>query len=280
MTFNGEKASHTVLAEKLSAVKEEGIPVLVLPGNHDLENPMAASFSRDGYSPVSSINGRQFEEIYHTFGFEDAIARDNDSLSYVYEMSQGLWIMMLDVNTVEAPGVLKADTYQWAKRQLEKAARRGIRILTVSHQNLLQHNSIFSDGYVIEGGNRLLEMYEDYSVVCNLSGHMHIQHIQQRESGFTEIASSSLMVSPNQYGVLNLDGNSGNYHTVSVTFPSNANHSCSDIPKRTRTFLWDTAYRQAMAQLPDAKNADQMSRFFFRYKYGLCFRTVGYSSMG
>lgn len=263
LTFNGEKASHTVLAEKLSAVKEVGIPVLVLPGNHDLENPMAASFSGDGYSPVSSINGQQFEEIYHTFGFEDAIARDNDSLSYVYELSQGLWILMLDVNTVEVPGVLKADTYQWAKRQLEEAASRGIRILTVSHQNILQHNSVFSDGYVIEGGNRLLDLYEDYSVVCNLSGHMHIQHIRQSESGLTEIASSSLMVSPNQYGVLNLDGNTGGYYTVSVTFPANDDsHSGSDIPMRTRTFLRNTAYRQAMAELPGEENVDRMSRFF------------------
>lgn len=47
LTFNGEKASHTVLAEKLSAVKEAGIPVLVLPGNHDLENPMALKIIRN-----------------------------------------------------------------------------------------------------------------------------------------------------------------------------------------------------------------------------------------
>lgn len=62
--------------------------MLVLPENYDLENPMAASFSGEGYSFVSSINERQFQEIYHAFGFGDAIVRDKDSLSYIIDCLQ------------------------------------------------------------------------------------------------------------------------------------------------------------------------------------------------
>ena len=35
LSFNGERESHLALAEKLKAVEEAGIPVLVLPGNDD-----------------------------------------------------------------------------------------------------------------------------------------------------------------------------------------------------------------------------------------------------
>lgn len=71
------------------------------------------------------------------------------------------------------------------------------------------------------------------------------------------MASSSLMVSPSQYGVLNLDENFGDYHTVSVTFPKNeVNDSCSEIAMRTQTFQCSTAYCQAMAQLYKEENVD------------------------
>lgn len=44
LTFNGAQRSHEVLAGKLQRVADAGISVLVLPGNHDLNNPMAAAF--------------------------------------------------------------------------------------------------------------------------------------------------------------------------------------------------------------------------------------------
>ena len=42
LTLNGEKASHKDLAEKLHRVENNGIPVLVIPGNHDINNRQAA----------------------------------------------------------------------------------------------------------------------------------------------------------------------------------------------------------------------------------------------
>lgn len=56
LTFNGERVSHEALCDKLSQVESAGIPVLVIPGNHDLENPMAASFHGDDYESASSLN--------------------------------------------------------------------------------------------------------------------------------------------------------------------------------------------------------------------------------
>ncbi len=261
LTFNGEKASHVALAEKLSTIENAGIPVFVLPGNHDLNNPMAVSFHKDGYSLTESINAQQFEKLYLEYGFGDAICRDSSSLSYIAEITPELWLLMLDVNTEDSPGILTEKTFQWVEKQLQKAVRQDIRVLAVSHQNLMQHNSIFSYGYVMENNERLLEIYESYGVICNLSGHMHIQHIMHSKEGFTEIATSSLMVSPDLYGRVTLKGKTVAYSAypldVCVIAPAQP-----DFPDYAETFLWENAYRQAEAELTDTPEKDSMCRFF------------------
>ena len=82
LTFNGAKASHEALAAKLSFIENAGIPVLVIPGNHDLNSTMAASFQGRSYTLVDSVDAGQFAEIYGDFGYREALARDKASLSY------------------------------------------------------------------------------------------------------------------------------------------------------------------------------------------------------
>ena len=43
LTKDGEKASHEWMAEQLARLTSAGIPVLVIPGNHDISNPSAYS---------------------------------------------------------------------------------------------------------------------------------------------------------------------------------------------------------------------------------------------
>ena len=41
LSLNGEKANHLEFAEKLRKIKDAGIPVYVIPGNHDINKPNA-----------------------------------------------------------------------------------------------------------------------------------------------------------------------------------------------------------------------------------------------
>lgn len=262
LTFNGAKLSHAALAEKLLSVKEAGISVLVLPGNHDLENPMAASFQRTGYTLAESIRAEQFDKLYQDFGLGEAIATDTASLSYVAELNPGLRVLMLDVNTVDAPGVLTERTLRWAERQLQDAARQGAYVVAVSHQNLLPHNSLFSFGFVMENTASLLALYEKYGVLCNLSGHMHVQHIARSEEGLPEIATSSLLVFPNQYGVLTLDGTTAKYCTAPVSGSENEG-SDEGFFDDAHALLRDTSLRRAEEELEGSElEAKSMKRFF------------------
>lgn len=219
LTFNGARKSHEALIEKLSKIKEAGIQVLVLPGNHDLKNRYAASYQGDGYTLVDSIDGEEFTELYSAFGYADALSRDAASLSYTAQVTPELRVLLLDVNASAVRGVAADGTLQWVKKQLKAAAKEGCRVLAVSHQNLLPHSDLFGFGYVISNNSALLELYEKYGVICNLSGHMHIQHTAQSETGLRDIATSSLLMWPLQYGELSLTGSTADYRAVPVETP-------------------------------------------------------------
>lgn len=266
LTFNGEKQSHIRLAEKLQRIENAGIPVLVMPGNHDMYSSNAASFHEDSYTFVESVSAEKFAEIYQEFGFSEAISRDEKSLSYIVEITPSFRVLMLDINTMDSPGTIKSATFAWAEEQLKQAKEDGARVVTVSHQNVLQYNSLFSYGYVMGKNDFVQELYEEYDVICNLSGHIHMQHIAESENGLPEIVTSSMIVSPNQYGVLKLKGTVADYHTVQVDVAAWAKENGKDnlqgFSDYSHTFMWDTAYRQAANSLDGSENVNSLSTFY------------------
>ena len=268
LTFNGEALSHQRLAEKLQRIEEAGIPVLVIPGNHDLENPMAAQFMEEGYRPAESITAEQFAELYWDFGYHEALARDDASLSYVTELASNLRVLLVDANTVDAPGAVTSQTLSWIKEQLQSAADCGAWVIAASHQNLLVHNRLLTEGYVLEDPDRLLNLYERYPVICNLSGHIHLQHIAESVNGLPEIATSSLAVSPHQYGVLRLEGGETAYETVPVDVATWAGEQGVQDPEllrfddASRQFFWHTGYRQALRERGDTAEGEALAAFF------------------
>lgn len=212
LAFNGETLSHQWLSEQLQPLLEAGIKVLALPGNHDVNYPTAARFEGGSYSLVESPDGAVFAEIWKDFGYSDALSRDEASLSYVYEVSPGLRLLLVDTNTPEDPGAVLRSTMDWIETQLKDAAEAGSRVIGVSHQTILQHNRVFADGFVITNRDRLYALYQKYGVALNLCGHMHIQHAAESGS-LTEIVTAALCVQPCQLGVLELTEDGGSYRT-------------------------------------------------------------------
>lgn len=268
LTFNGEAASHRHLAAALGRIEEAGIPVFVLPGNHDLDNPMAAEFAGEGWRPVESVTAGEFAEIYRDFGYGEALARDDASLSYAVELAPHLRLLLVDANAAEAPGAVSAETLAWVERQLQDAAEHSTWVVTVSHQNLLAHNRLFTEGYVMRNAAKLLALYERYPVISNLSGHIHLQHTAESAGGLKEIVTSSLAVSPHQYGMLRLEGTAADYRTVPVNVADWAreqgcqNSALLDFPETSRQFFRDSGYRQAMEVVRGAPNAADLAGFF------------------
>ena len=211
LSFNGAEESHLALREKLRRLEDAGIPVLVLPGNHDVWNVNAARFRGDGYELVPFTSSEGFAEIYREFGFGEALAADPDSLSYVFPLGEKARVMMLDENTIHDFCGLSAQSLAWIETQLRAAREAGCFVLVAGHQNLFRH-SVFRDGYVIRGAEEVAALLREYKIPLCLSGHLHIQHMQT-ENGLTEITTSALCSYPYQYAVLTREDGHLHYET-------------------------------------------------------------------
>ena len=97
---------------------------------------------------------------------------------------------------------------------LSRAQQDGVKVIAASHQNLYAHSSLLYQGFMIANASMLESRYEEYGVAVNLSGRIHMQHII--EGIVPEIATSSLTVSPCQYGVITLEDGFAQYRTEMV----------------------------------------------------------------
>ena len=268
LTFNGERESHEALVQKLARIERADIPVFVLPGNHDLNNSSAVRFEGDHYEHVDSVTGEEFAALYHAFGYDDALARDDHSLSYTAAISDTLRLLMIDVNAVAQSGFVPSETLLWIGAQLEQARRDGCRIIAVSHQNLLDHSSLISTGFTIGNADALRALYADAPILCHLSGHIHMQHIAKSDSGLCDIATSSLAVSPNQYGVLTFSADTLSYRTESVDVASwAASRGCQNadllhFAEYSAAFFRNTCIRQALDAIQEDEAPEQLADFF------------------
>lgn len=216
MTFNGEKYSHEDLAKKLCTIEKNGVQVLVIPGNHDVDYPFCFGYGQTHSYPAERMTDRDFETVYADFGLKQAYTRDKNSFSYMYRLTDKITLIALDTNRGGGNGVVGQETLLWLGKELEKADRDTI-FISVTHQNLLSRfgDEMFSNSYTILNNIPLIELFDQYNVKLNLSGHIHTQHICS-ENGITDIATESLAVLPCNYGVVNINSDKIAYSTQSV----------------------------------------------------------------
>ncbi len=222
LTFNGEKKSHELLAEKLKQLTDQGIKVLVLPGNHDIDNPNAADWSGDKAVKAEAITPEEFRSIYQEDGYADALYTDPSSLSYVSSLSDTCWILMLDSceyekNTIMSysGGRIREDTLNWLKPILEEAMKNGITVLSAMHHSLTDLVPS-SDAYQIENAEEVQKLFARYQVHVNFCGHTHFQAYRSIEVSGTEetdLMTGSLDVYQHLYAEVRLTtGESLEYH--------------------------------------------------------------------
>ncbi|MDO4484370.1 MAG: metallophosphoesterase [Clostridia bacterium] len=211
LTFSGAASTHKALAEKLAALTRQGIRVFVLPGNHDLYNQYAMSFTETEAIPVPSVSSEEFRSIYHGCGYDAAISCDSDSLSYAAMLDDATMLLTIDTNKENAECMVSDTTLAWMEAQLQYAKSNGFAVIAAFHQNIMQH-SIFNTGYLIYQHRTIKELFAKYDVALALSGHLHMQHIKQGQ-GVTEIATSALSVWPCEYGIITANHGQLNYGT-------------------------------------------------------------------
>ena len=64
LTKDGELVSHQLVVKILGRLRSAGIPVIVVPGNHDIDNPEGYYFNGDNTRPAERTSPEQFKELY------------------------------------------------------------------------------------------------------------------------------------------------------------------------------------------------------------------------
>lgn len=274
LTNNGEKESHLGLAQKLKEIEEGGTKVYVIPGNHDISNPWARKFEEDKQLVTETINEDEFVQIYKAFGYEEAYLRDKDSLSYVAIPTEDVWLLMLDTNQYknnikqgypEASGEISKHTLKWIKECIQLAKEKGVQLIPVTHHSALNHSSKLQKKFTLNNYKALIRLYEEAEIPVNLSGHIHIQDISSYKNNGLEIydiATSSLVVYPQQYGLLKYDAvkQAVHYSTAKIDIEGWAKKNkiidpvLNDFNTYSEDFFGNLAYNMAYDQLIKLNN--------------------------
>lgn len=226
VVFTGDLSYHgslISLKEFKNKINKINTQVLVIPGNHDLYIQNTYSFINDMSYKVENVDNESFKELFKDNGY-DSLYQDKDSLSYAYIANEKIMCLMLDTtkcryndsnNQNLAGGYLSDRTLVWIEEMLKYAKENDLKVLSFTHHNLLVHNELFKNGYVIDNADKLVSLYKKYDVKLNMSGHMHIQHIKQ-EDGIVDIANGSYLMYGNRYGILNISDNQIEYNSKQI----------------------------------------------------------------
>lgn len=274
LTYNGERESHIELAAKLESIEEAGIPVIVIPGNHDINNPEACRFEGESIISTESISSQEFEEIYDEFGYSEAVSRDPASLSYIYQINDKTRALMLDSCQYDPKnlvgGMIKDDTYNWIEEQMEEAWNLGMNVIPVAHHNLLDESEVYLQNCTIEHSEQLIDQLESWEVPLFLSGHLHVQHYKRShdDTGIYEIVTGSLSTPPCLYGILEYGAKGTfNYHTKSLDMKAwaektgNTDKNLLNFSDYGKKYLSKVFYNQAQDEFKSLNSLQGLTEY-------------------
>jgi 3',5'-cyclic AMP phosphodiesterase CpdA len=239
LTKDGEQISHNAMAIFLKQISDQGIKVFVIPGNHDINNPEAVKYDGDNASPTASISAADFAGIYAGFGYNNAISRDQNSLSYICQPFNNVWILGIDdckyyLNQPGVPtitsGVIKAGTMQWIKDRLAEARKKNITVLAMMHHGIVEHyagQETIDPGYVTDNWEANADALIDAGLRVIFTGHYHANDITMRMKGdnaLFDIETGSLVTPPSPFRMINMDPNymyinTNHITSIDFTFP-------------------------------------------------------------
>lgn len=174
LTNNGRLEEHQAISTCLKRAQENGLEIFVTMGNHDMDRSL----------PTQTLT-----ELYAPFGWEQALSRDESSMSYLAALTDELWLLSLDSNLygdrgTGIGGTIEEETLSWVRDCLDRAWAAGAMVVPFSHHNLIVQ-SLTEDSrsyYNIEGGEGLQELFFSRGVPLYFSGHRHSSSLTRAES--------------------------------------------------------------------------------------------------
>ncbi|MGA2763571.1 MAG: metallophosphoesterase [Spirochaetia bacterium] len=253
LTKDGERKDHELCVRYLDTLKDSGISVYVVPGNHDILNPRALGYSEPGSRRVPNVTPEEFAELYCDFGYGGALLRDPDSLSYVAEPVPGLWLLALDScdyrqnpgrSEPATDGSFSRKTLEWTEGVLARAARDQVPVIAMMHHGVIEHfkgQAKHYAQYLVNDRQEVASLLAAWRVPVVFTGHFHAQDIAMEKwnDGGTlyDVETGSLVTDPNPVRAVEITARRMTIHSSFITeLPSFAADG-RDFGRYSRAFL-------------------------------------------
>ena len=187
---------HLDVAAKLKAFEEKtGKQVYVTVGNHDAGLNCETTFDK-------------FKEIYHDFGYAEALTTVEDNCSYTADLGDKYRLISLDScdydkSTEDGMG---ADDMDWVRQQAQQAKEDGRYPILMMHHNLLDHlplQRLLSHDFIVKFHYSTATLFADWGIKLVLTGHEHCSDATSYTSPagnkIYDFATTSLTMYPLQY---------------------------------------------------------------------------------
>ncbi|PWT73312.1 MAG: metallophosphoesterase [Bacteroidetes bacterium] len=250
LTKDGEKVSHQSMSRLLKELAEEHIKIFVVPGNHDVNNPESAQYDGDNATFAPTITPQEFSSFYSAYGYDHAVSRDPNSLSYVSEITPGLWILGIDDCEYEdnakiaiVAGRIKPQTQEWALHWIGEAKKRNVEIFGMMHHGILEHytgQNQLDPGYVTDDYQNISSKFMSAGLKVMFTGHYHANDITSKDEGgntLYDIETGSMVTAPIPYRIVNIQDNTLDITTKYITTISAQLPGGLDIQSYSKVFL-------------------------------------------
>ncbi len=269
---------HETVAAKFRKFEQEtGKQVYVINGNHDNAKDMP-------------VDHKKFTEIYHEFGYDEALSTDEGTCSYSANLNDEYTLVALDTcderyRVVPNNDVTRMD---WAVKQIKAAKKQGKKVIMIMHHNLLEHNpfqKLNEKSYVVDTPYSFAGLLADLGVKLVFSGHTHRNNVKSYTSflGNTiyDFSMSSLGNFPAEYKYFNVTDNEISYETKKI------NHIDADklaevckgysaealemMKNNLQEYTWSMSYKEYSEDLrenisPEALGVEDSSALYAKLK--------------
>lgn len=163
----GNKESFAGMAALLAEFERtSGKPVYVVPGNHEM---------------YKGETVETFVSYFYAFGYDEAIARDPLSASYVVDLNDEYRLIAIDGATPGQSAIaMTSERVAWIEEQAKLAYQEGKKTIAMNHFNMIDHflfRELLNKGSVVDSEFGLPEIFAKYDVKYTFCGHTHEQDI-------------------------------------------------------------------------------------------------------
>lgn len=181
LAHDGEYASHLSLINQLHRLRAAGKKVCVISSKHDY-NDSPCSYNGDKRVPVKGTKKSEIVDLYRDYGYGEAIAFDEVTLSYVVEPQRGYRVLMINCDgEFDLPGLFTEHLILWIRAQVEKAKKDGAYVFAVTHFPILPVFECceFVPESHVRSWRSIARILADIGIELVFSGQMHIQSVNK-----------------------------------------------------------------------------------------------------